>query len=313
MQVNFAVGGSANESDYSDVSGALHLGAATIDSGSTSTLVSASVVKDTIVEGTETLTLALSANGAFAVGANSGATVSILDAPVISLVATNPIATELGLTPGTITAIRSGDLSNSLAFSATRGGSATAGTDYSEPGTTFEFPAGQSSLVIPVQPIADAIAEGPETATLTIVEGSAFAVSDSLAVVTIEDLPVDAWRFGRFGAEADNPRISGDLADPDGDGLVNLLEYAFALEPLAVDPPAEPALGAGGLSIIYRRNLLAADLEYLVQKSTDAAGWIPASPLEEVLSDDGAVRVIRATIPVRTEPAAFLRVKVLRP
>ncbi|MEK0449172.1 MAG: hypothetical protein RL088_1440 [Verrucomicrobiota bacterium] len=313
MQVNFTVGGSAVESDYSDPSEVLHSGAATIDFGNTSTVVSAGIVKDAVVEGTETLTLTLAANGSFAVGVNSSATVNILDAPVISIAATDAVATELGLTSGTITATRSGDLSDSLAFSAVRGGSAIAGSDYADPGPVFEFPAGQASLIIPIQPLADAVAEGPETATLTVVEGAAFAVSGAPAVVTIEDLPADSWRFGKFGADSGNPLISGDLADPDGDGLVNLLEYAFALEPLAVDPPAEPSLGAAGLSIIYRRNLLATDLEYLIQKSTDAAFWMPAAPIEDVLSDDGSVRVIRATIPVGVDPAGFLRVRVARP
>ena len=313
MQVGFSVGGSASESDYSDTSGALNRGSATIEFGSTSAVFSVGVVKDAIIEGTETLNLSLTANGSIAVGTSSSATVNILDAPVISLVATNPVANELGLTPGMITATRSGDLSAPLAFSAISGGTATIGADYANPGGTFEFPAGQASLAIPVQPFGDVIAEGSETATFTIVEGAGFAVSAPSAVVTIEDLPADAWRFGRFGVDAGNSLIAGDLADPDGDGLVNLLEYAFALEPFAVNAPAEPSLVDGRLSITYRRNLLAPDLQYVVQKSTDASDWMPASPVEEVLSDDGSVRVIRATIRVGGDTAAFLRVRVARP
>jgi hypothetical protein len=32
-------------------------------------------------------------------------------------------------------------------------------------------------------------------------------------------------------SELTNPTVSGDDADPDGDGIPNLLEYAFALNP----------------------------------------------------------------------------------
>ena len=45
-------------------------------------------------------------------------------------------------------------------------------------------------------------------------------------------VPVSQWRQAHFGASASNTAIAGDQADPDGDGLQNLIEYAFGRDPL---------------------------------------------------------------------------------
>jgi poly(3-hydroxybutyrate) depolymerase len=48
-------------------------------------------------------------------------------------------------------------------------------------------------------------------------------------------VPLEAWRSAHFGASATNPDIAGDLADPDGDGVSNLLEYTNSTDPLVAD------------------------------------------------------------------------------
>jgi poly(3-hydroxybutyrate) depolymerase len=48
-------------------------------------------------------------------------------------------------------------------------------------------------------------------------------------------IPIDAWRSAHFGASATNLDIAGDSADPDGDGVNNLLEYTNGTDPLAAD------------------------------------------------------------------------------
>ena len=54
----------------------------------------------------------------------------------------------------------------------------------------------------------------------------------------LSDLLRDQWRFNTFGADANNPLIAGDTADPDRDGLPNLLEYALGRLPLTAEAPA---------------------------------------------------------------------------
>ena len=311
MAVQFTVGGTTSVADYTSTT--LGNGGLSIPIGSTSAVVSAAIVKDALIEGTETLSLTLNAGSSYTIGVNSSATVNIIDAPVLSITATDPVATELSLTTGLFTVIRSGPTDSALAFTTSTSGTATAGTDYANAGTSFVIPAGQAELAIPLSPLADALPEGSETATLTLVEAGEFALGTASANVVIADLPADDWRLAKFGAEANNSAIAGDLADPDGDGIVNLLEYAFSHQPLAFEAPPSFDLGTGELSLTYRFNLLAPDLTYVVQKSTDAANWQPALPVNEIVSDDGTVRVIRAHIPVVGEPAAFLRLQVTRP
>jgi poly(3-hydroxybutyrate) depolymerase len=48
-------------------------------------------------------------------------------------------------------------------------------------------------------------------------------------------VPIETWRLEHFGASAGNPDVAGDLADPDGDGVNNLLEYTNGTDPLKAD------------------------------------------------------------------------------
>ncbi len=311
MAVQFSVGGTASIADYTST--ALGIGVLSIPIGSTSTVVSAAIVKDALIEGTETLSLTLDEGSSYTIGVTPLATVNIIDAPVLSVAATDSAATELGLTTGIFTVIRSGPTDNALAFTTSISGTATAGIDYVNEGTAFVIPAGQSQVAIPLSPLADTLAEGSETATLTLAETGDYALATASANVVIADLPADDWRLAKFGTDANNPAVADDLADPDGDGIVNLLEYAFSHEPLTFDSSPSLGFGSGELSLTYRLNLLAPDLTYVVQKSSDAANWQPALPVNEVVSDDGAVRVIRSRVSIGSEPAAFLRLQVTRP
>jgi hypothetical protein len=313
MNVQFATGGSANSADYLDPSGAIGGGAISMAIGETSTVVLAPIVKDALVEGSETLSLSLSETASYSIGAASSATVNIIDAAVLSIVATDSVATELGLTPAAFTISRTGETNEPLSFSLTRGGTATPGVDFANAGTDFTIPAGESGVVISLIPLADQLAEGTETATFSIAEDPAFSLGTTSASAVIEDLPSDAWRLSKFAGDAGNPLIAGDNADPDGDGMINFLEYAFATEPLGTDTPPAITLENGELSLTYRRNLHALDLSFLVQKATLPDTWQPASAVEEVVSENSELRIIRARVSTGSEPAMFLRLRVSRP
>lgn len=104
-------------------------------------------------------------------------------------------------------------------------------------------------------------------------------------------LPVDSWRLAYFGTNAGNPAIAGDSADPNHDGIPNLLAYAYAFNPLVTN--ANPFIGslAGRQFLLhFPRNTSASDITYLVQASdnlsiwsnlltyTSASGWITNTP-----------------------------------
>jgi hypothetical protein len=116
-----------------------------------------------------------------------------------------------------------------------------------------------------------------------------------------------------FGSEANNPSISGDLADPDGDGVSNILEWAQGTSPV-VAGATRPELGLepGFLTLTYRRSDAAVDLTFAVYESENLTSWAPASSTEETLSDDGLVRVIKARVPLGTEGHKLIRLQISR-
>ena len=128
-----------------------------------------------------------------------------------------------------------------------------------------------------------------------------------------------SWQSANFGGSGLAPEQTSATADPDGDGLSNLLEYASNLNPLAGDNPSPVGFeyGTSTLAFTYRRNLNALDLDYAIQDTTnltDALSWKGVTPLSEtVLSDDGSTKVIRATIakPVG-QPLYFMRLKTAK-
>lgn len=114
----------------------------------------------------------------------------------------------------------------------------------------------------------------------------------------------------------------GGSEDPDQDSISNLMEYAFALDPSNANHEL-PDLGlpradfsSGRFSLIFRKNLTATDLEYQVEVASDSGNmesWLPAVTEDEVISTEGPVQTIRATLQSEAaDPRHFLRLKVTR-
>jgi len=97
----------------------------------------------------------------------------------------------------------------------------------------------------------------------------------------------DTWRKLRWGTnDLANLAISGETADPDGDGIPNLAEYAFGLEPTHADAEPltiEPAPSASGAIVLasYERLAVLSDIQFTWERSVNLLGWTPASPTEE--------------------------------
>jgi hypothetical protein len=115
--------------------------------------------------------------------------------------------------------------------------------------------------------------------------------ADSSTRLTIILLPVDAWRQAYFGTNAGNPAIAGDSADPNHDGIANLLAYAYAFNPLVANTnPFTGNLAGRQFLLHFPRNTSASDITYLVQSSgnlffwsnlltyTAASGWVTNMP-----------------------------------
>ncbi len=90
-----------------------------------------------------------------------------------------------------------------------------------------------------------------------------------------------AWRLAHFGAWR-NTGDAADLADPDRDGVVNLIERALGLDPLAPSAAGLPALAydpvSQTFSLVFTQSPAASDLVCTVESSADLAAWSDAPP-----------------------------------
>jgi N-acetylneuraminic acid mutarotase len=115
-----------------------------------------------------------------------GATVESLESrhlfaaalPLVSIAATDPLASEVGLDTGTYRITRSGgDLSAPLLVDLIVGGRATNGVDYGIIGNAITIAAGQSTFDFLVRPAGDAKVEPTESITVSLGASSAYAIN----------------------------------------------------------------------------------------------------------------------------------------
>ena len=125
-------------------------------------------------------------------------------------------------------------------------------------------------------------------------------------------------------------------ADPDADGLSNLVEYALNLNPAQSDagsgslPQSQVAIrayrGASYLSIRFVRVPLATDISYVVESSPDLLGWTTVASAtgggaltgSGVVSDDASSTAphtveVRDTVPQTDGQRRFLRLRITQP
>ncbi len=146
----------------------------------------------------------------------------------------------------------------------------------------------------------------------------------SLSVDTV------AGTYGAWSSSiAWNGADSAAAADPNGDGVTNLMAYAFDLPPLAYAAPGGlpsavlDSTTAGGpwLSITYRRSNTATDITFQVQSSANLGQWDTITPdgvtvIEETVDadadGDGSAVLRRVRVKQTSTGPAFLRVRVTR-
>lgn len=108
------------------------------------------------------------------------------------------------------------------------------------------------------------------------------------------------WQVKKFGANASDPQIAGASADPDGDGVSNLVEYQSNTEPLSVQAGSVVTTGtvANCLAITFTRITNASDAALTVQVSNDLVTWLDGStygPAGDTPSNANTTEVSRAT------------------
>lgn len=142
------------------------------------------------------------------------------------------------------------------------------------------------------------------------------SVTTDLAVTARYQSPYAAWAAGRSLAGTD----AEATADPDGDGLPNLLEYALGLDPIQnTGEVGKPVVSRSGdaLTLTYIRRIEAPDLTYLVEVSSDLVIWDSGTDAIEQVSVTtlDATRqeiVVRDRTSLSSSPKRFIRLRVVR-
>lgn len=130
------------------------------------------------------------------------------------------------------------------------------------------------------------------------------------------------WRQQYFSAAelasaAVEPILWGDQADPDQDGLANLLEYALALSPRQANawPNAQEIVQENGvLKIRYlRAKTLDPSVAVTLEKraALDAGNWTPETLPESVVPEDADTEWREVSV-VPAGPSLFYRVAIRR-
>lgn len=153
--------------------------------------------------------------------------------------------------------------------------------------------------------------------TVSVLGGAGISDSASLAgsTFTIHETPLENWRMDHFGDAAGTP-AAADTADWDGDGILNLLEYAIGLDPRTADAGGLPAAGKSGgyLTLSFVPNAAATDVSYVVESSTDLVTW-GTLDVEDVTGPNPmppGQRTYRYAHPLAQGGNAFLRLRVVR-
>ena len=152
----------------------------------------------------------------------------------------------------------------------------------------------------------------------TVTEGSQLRIPDPGA----QRLPMDfsQWATTKFSAaEQLDPMISGETADPNHNGIPNLLEYALNMDPKGAWSTGLPRGGvvslAGGthLSLTFNVNPDAQNLSYIVEVSGDLHTWSSGMDYTEQQSPSGSNPVVVFDkVPADSSSRRFIRLKVVR-
>ncbi|MEO7101154.1 MAG: TIGR02597 family protein [Luteolibacter sp.] len=163
----------------------------------------------------------------------------------------------------------------------------------------------------------------PNTYNITAAIGSLSATNYTFTFVngtlTVTPLTYPDWAADQFTAgEMLDSAISGPDADPEFDGIPNLLEYALDLDPWVADraglPDVSLATDSGDryLALAYTHSKVAGDLTYTVEVSSDLVTWSTISGVSLGVTDHGATELVsvRDTLAVTGYNKRFVRLLV---
>lgn len=185
------------------------------------------------------------------------------------------------------------------------------------PAPTYQWKKGDSTIggataasyTISTLSLTDA---GDYTVVVTNPGGS---VTSDIATLTVNQVGFAAWQTANFTLnEQGDANVSGPNADPDRDGVTNLVEYALGLEPKTASASGLPQVSVQGSEwwFTYTRPSDRADVTYTVEVSTNLSTWGTTGITHERTAT-GATETWRARLTITAGQSAFFRLKVDRP
>jgi hypothetical protein len=193
------------------------------------------------------------------------------------------------------------------------------GAELLEPAGEAWIPAGASDGTLGLRLRKDAVLGEERRVTVQLVPTAQYSPGVASAVeVILPAGPRALWRREHFSeAQLEDPSISGDDADPAGDGVPNLLKYAFNLSPWTPVRAGDLPLATreeGYLTLTYSRGLTRTDLQYQVEVSEDLVNWNAGAGFTEEVSVTGdgewQLVTIRDRLPISDAPRRFIRLRV---
>ena len=168
------------------------------------------------------------------------------------------------------------------------------------------------------------LATGPNPITTVVTAPDGVTTQTYVLTVTPSADPYADWSESQ-NLTAGN---SGLLDDPDHDGSLNLLEYAFDTDPLSgktgpltlngatITSHGTPFIAESPGPVFHavfgrRSDYVAAGLTYRVQFSTDMNAWTDSEAVPTVLADDGVIQAVSVPFPAGAKQ--FFRVLVTGP
>jgi len=145
-------------------------------------------------------------------------------------------------------------------------------------------------------------------------EGTDTAWIDQVIWVSDAVSEIGNWKMIHFTpTELNEPNVSGDLMDPDQDGMTNLAEYAFGNNPDATNGDYIPTAEANNtsLNLVYRVDYSRSDSVTVTGKySTDLVNWITWNDTAHPESGSDILQIRQLNIPYTNGLKGFLRLEV---
>ena len=151
--------------------------------------------------------------------------------------------------------------------------------------------------------------QAPTPQSVTVAGGQLTSITFTYAA------PLSAqqtWRQTYFGVSSSTGNAA-DTATPAGDGIPNLLKYALNLDPTKPSKlPTNANLNGSNLEYNYTRSTTAVNggTQFLVEWSDDLSTWSSTGVTQTVLSDNGTVQQVKASMPAGSGGHRFVHLRV---